>query len=154
MQPEISQELMFKLQMYEQQINQLQQQLEAVRQGIVEMEALDKGLSELVGKKGKEIFAPVGRGIFARAKLESEDLNVDVGGGNMVKKTIPETKKIIADQLGKLEEVQKQLEDALEKMSGEIQKVIAEEQGKQEGKDASVGEGERKGTKKKIDELV
>jgi len=128
--PEISQELMFKLQMFEQQMQQFQQQLQAIEQGIGEMNVLNNGLDELVGAKDKEIFAPIGRGIFARAKLISEDLNVDVGGGNMVKKTIPETKEIISEQIKKLEEVKGELEGSLEKFGKEFEKMIREEQEK------------------------
>ncbi|MCK4647441.1 prefoldin subunit alpha [Candidatus Pacearchaeota archaeon] len=152
---EPSQEMMFKLQMFDQQIKQLQQQLEAVAQGIAEMTGLSAGLDELVGKTGKEIFAPIGRGIFAKAKLESEELNVDVGGGNFVQKSIPDTKKIIEVQIKKLEDVKRELEDGLQKIGEEFNKTIMEvqageekgEEGKEKGK-----EGEGKG--KKIDELV
>ena len=160
---EPSQELMFKLQMFDQQIKQLQQQLEAVAQGILEMTTLSSGLDELAGKKGKEIFAPIGRGIFAKAKLESEELNVDVGGGNFVQKSIPETKKIIEVQIKKLEDVKKELESNLEKVGEEFNKVIMEAQ-KEAGKEAPQGapsdtqrgtsEGKEKGKGKKIDELV
>jgi prefoldin alpha subunit len=152
---EPSQELMFKLQMFDQQIKQLQQQLEAVGQGIAEMTVLSTGLDELVGKKGKEIFAPIGRGIFAKAKLESEELNVDVGSGNFVQKTIPETKKIIEDQIKKLEDVQKELEGNLEKVGEEFNKVIMEAQA-EAGKKGEKGKDKEKVEKKgkKIDELV
>ena len=129
-QPEISQEMMFKLQMFEQQMQQIQQQIQAVEQGIAEMNILNTGLDDLIGKNGKEIFAPIGRGIFARAKLISEDLNVDVGGGNFVKKTIPQTKEIISEQIKKLEEVKGELEANLEKFGKEFEKMIREEQEK------------------------
>ncbi len=161
------QEMMFKMQMFDQQIKQLQQQLQAIDQGISEMTALNEGLSELVGKEGKEIYAPIGRGIFAKAKLISEDLNVDVGGGNMVKKTIPETKKIIEDQLKKLDEVKKELETGMEKMGEEFKVLIEDAQAKEAGNIGKKEEGkEKKPTKtsnisqemstkgKKIDELV
>ena len=125
-------ELMQKLGMYEQQIMQLQQQLEAVEQAIVEMNSLVLGLDELVGKEGKEILAPIGRGIFAKTKLISEDLTVDIGGKNFVKKSIPETKKLIEDQVIKLEEVKKELEDNLEKINEELTKTFMDAQ--KEGK--------------------
>ena len=113
-------ELMYKLQMYEQQIQQLQQQLEAIEQAIIEMNSLVLGLNELVGSKDKEILAPIGRGIFVKTKLISEDLIVDVGGKNFVKKSIPETKKLIQDQVIKLEEVKKELEGNLEEINNEL----------------------------------
>ncbi len=144
---EPSQELMFKLQMFDQQIKQLQQQLEAVAQGIAEMTTLNIGLDELVGKKGTEIFAPIGRGIFAKAKLESEELNVDIGSGNFVQKSIPDTKKVIEEQVKKLEDVQKELEASLEKIGAEFNKTILEAQ-------AEAGKKEKKEKGKKIDELV
>lgn len=122
------QELMFKLSMFEQQIRQLQQQIQAVEQGIVEMNALNFGLDEFKGAKGKEILAPIGRGIFARTKLLSEELTVDVGGRNFVKKSISNTKKIIEEQIKKLEEVKKELEDNLEKIGKELEKVMKEGQ--------------------------
>ena len=159
---EPSQEMMFKLQMFDQQIKQLQQQLEAVAQGIAEMTTLSVGLDELVGKKGKEIFAPIGRGIFAKAKLESEELNVDVGQGNFVQKSIPETKKIIEEQIKKLKDVQKELEEGLQKIGEEFNKTIMEAQAEGAKEEAPKGvpsdiekdESEGKKKDKKIDELV
>lgn len=127
---EENQELMLKLGMFEQQIRQLQQQLQAVEQGIAEISSLNLGLDELKGKKGEELFAPIGRGIFAKANLASEELIVDIGGGNLVKKSIPETKELIELQIKKLGEVKKELEDALEKLGEEINKIIGEAQEK------------------------
>ena len=122
-------ELMYKLQIYEQQIQQLQQQLEAVEQAIIEMNSLILGLDELTGSKDKEILAPIGRGIFVKTKLVSEDLTVDVGGKNFVKKSIPETKKLIEDQVKKLEEVKKELNDNLEGINNELTTTFMNAQG-------------------------
>jgi len=59
------QEMIFQLQMFEQQIDQLQQQIQAVEQAVIDMKTLNYDLDELVGKKDKEILAAIGRGIFA-----------------------------------------------------------------------------------------
>jgi len=120
------QELMFKLSMFEQQIQQLQQQIQAIEQGVIEMNSLSLGLDELKGSKDKEILASIGRGIFAKTKLVSEELTVDVGGRNFVKKSIPDTKKIIDEQVNKLENVKKDLNDNLEKISKELVRVMGE----------------------------
>ena len=122
------QELMFKLSMFEQQMQQLQQQLQAVEQGMIEMSTLNLGLDELVGSKDKEIFAPIGRGIFVKAKLLSEELTVDVGGKNFVKKTIPDTKKTIDEQIKKLEDVKGDLEKSMKEMNQEFMELIEEAQ--------------------------
>ncbi len=122
--PQEQQEIMFKLSMFEQQIQQLQQQLQAVEKGVAELDSLNLGLDELVGKEGKEIFASIGKGIFAKAKLLSEDLIVDIGNKNFVKKTIPETQKLVKDQIEKLEEVKKELDKNLEATSEELRGLI------------------------------
>jgi len=123
-----SEELMQKLSVYEQQIQELQQQLEAVEQAIIDMNSLFLGLDELAGSKEKEILAPIGRGIFVKTKLISEDLTVDVGGKNFVKKSIPETKKLISNQIKKLEEVKKELNENLEEINKELTEVFMKSQ--------------------------
>ena len=121
------QELMYKLEMFEQQIQQLQQQLQAVEQGIVELGNLNFGLDELEGGKGKEIMSPIGQGIFAKTKLLSEDLIVDVGGKNFVKKTIPETKDLIENQIKKLDEIKKDLQNSINEIGKEFEKNLRSE---------------------------
>ena len=49
-------------------------------------------------------------------------------GKNLVKKTIPETKKIIDEQISKLQEIQKELEKNLEEIGMEFQKTLIEAQ--------------------------
>ena len=127
------QELMFKLQMFEQQMQQLQQQMQAVEQGIVELQTLSHGLEELKGKKGKEIMAPIGKGIFARAKLIDEELTVDIGGKNLVKKSIDETKEIMDAQVEKLQSIRIDLEKNLEIVGGEMNGLLVEAQAEMGG---------------------
>ena len=114
------QELMAKLSIFEQQTQHLNQQLQAVSDGIIEMSSLNFALDELKGKTGKEVLSPLGRGIFTKTKLISEDLIVDIGGKNFVKKSIPEAKEIIEDQMKKLEDVKKSLEAEIEKVNKEL----------------------------------
>ena len=118
------QELMFKLAMYEQQIMQLQQQIQAVEQAIVDLNSLNFGVGDLEGKKGKKIFAPIGKGIFAKAELISENLLVDIGGKNLVEKSIPETKKLLERQIGKLKNAQKELNQCLEDVGREVEMIV------------------------------
>ena len=129
---ENEQELMMKLSMFEQQIQHLRQQQELVEKTIGELGALDIGLEELRGGDGKEILASVGRGIFVKAKLESEELTVDIGDKTFVKKSISETRKLIEAQLRKLEEVKEELNNSLEEVNSQFQKVFLEAQEKNE----------------------
>lgn len=124
----MNQEIMFKLQMFEQQIKQLQQQMQAVEEASIELSSLNMGLDDLVGATDSEIMAPIGRGIFAKAKLLSEELLVDIGGRNLVKKSIPETKKILEDQLVKLDSAKKELDSEIEKINKNLTDSIIEAQ--------------------------
>jgi len=118
------QELLYKFSMFEQQIRELQQQIEAIEKGIIDLNSLNFGLDELVGAKDREIFASFGKGIFVKAKLISEELNVDIGNGNFVKKSIPETKQLIEEQIKKLEGIRKELEKSLEEIGEELTKMM------------------------------
>src|SRR3972149_5505795 len=115
-----NQEIIFKLSMFEQQLQQLQQQLHAVENGIAELQSLHLGLDELPGSVDKDIRARIGRGIYAKAKITSEELIVNVGENNFVNKSIPETKKMIEEQISKLREVEKELEGSLEETNKEF----------------------------------
>ena len=134
-------ELMQKFQMFEQQIMQTQEQLQAVEQGTLELKDLTSGLSELIGKEGKEILAPIGRGIFVKAKLLSEELTVDVGEKKFVKKSIEDTRKIIDEQLGKLTEVKGELEAPLQGINQELTKTMFEHQAKKQSEECGCDPG-------------
>jgi prefoldin alpha subunit len=128
------QELAIQFQMFEQQIRMIQEQLQAVEQAIIDLGSLNLELDELVGKRDNEILAPIGRGIYANAKLLSEELLVDIGNKNFVKKSIPETKKILQEQLKKLNKVKEELNGELDNINSELTKVFAEHQKSHEHK--------------------
>jgi len=123
-------QLMAKLGIFEQQVRALQEQMEAVEKAILDLTSLKNGLEEIKGKKDHEILAQMGRGIFVKAKLLSEDLIVDVGGKNFVNKDIKSTQKTIGEQLLKLNSIREELDEHLEKMNQEITKEILESQKK------------------------
>jgi prefoldin alpha subunit len=124
-------ELQQKFQVFEQQIMYVQDQLRVVEQAIFDMNTIYSGLDELKDKKDEKIIAPIGRGIFVKAKLLEENLLVDVGSRNFVTKTIPETKDLILDQVEKLKISKKELESELEKINQEITLTMKEFQGRQ-----------------------
>jgi prefoldin alpha subunit len=125
------QELLYKFSMFEKQMGELQQQIEAVERGLIDLTSLNFGLDELVGAKDREIFAPFGKGIFVKAKLISEELNVDVGNGNLVKKSIPETKELIEEQIKKLGQIKQELEQNLEQLGEELTRMMNDVQSKE-----------------------
>lgn len=122
------QELMYKLSMFEQQMQLIQQQIEAVEQAVNEAGLLNAGLDELKESQDKEILASIGKGIYIKGKIADNHLIVDVGGKRFVKKTISETQNTITEQIKKLEEVKKDLENNLEKINEELGKIFNEYQ--------------------------
>ena len=128
----MEEEIMMKLNMFEQQIRQLQQQLQAIEQADMEIKKLNENLGDIIGSENKEILASIGKGIFAKAKLISDELMVDIGDGNIVKKTVPETKKIIEKQLDKLAEIKEELENNLDMIEQEMTKEIINAQQKEQ----------------------
>ena len=95
------QELMMKFQMFEQKIQQTQQQMQIVEQALIDLNSINLGLNDLKGAEGKEIMAPLGKGIFVKTKLLSEELTVDVGDRTFVGKSIKETQNMIQEQITK-----------------------------------------------------
>lgn len=126
MEQEKKQEMIFKFQVFEQQVRQLQEQMEAVERGINDLGSINFGIDELKGKIGREILSPIGKGIFVDTRLASENLTVDIGGKNFVKKSIPETKAVIGEQIKKLISIKKDISNNLEQISGEMTKTLEE----------------------------
>lgn len=125
------QELLYKFSMFEKQIGEMQQQIEAIERGIVDLASLNNGLDEITGSTGKEIFASLGKGIFVKAKLTSEDLNVDIGNGNLIRKSIPETKELISEQIKKLEQIKRELEHNLDELGEELTGMMNQDREKE-----------------------
>jgi len=125
-QENISKDLMFKFAIYEEQIRQIQEQNAALEKALVDSKLLLEGLEALKDAKDKEIFASIGKGIFIKSVITDKDLLVDIGGKNFVKKTVSETQTIIGEQIKKLEKVKEQLQENLDKINEEVDKLIRE----------------------------
>ncbi len=123
-----NQELLMKINLLQQQAEQFQQQLQAIEQNILELTTLNIDLDEIKGAKGKEILSPIGRGIFVKSKLDSENLNVDIGEGIFAKRNVDETKEIVKYQIKKLEGLRENLDEGLLKIEDESQKIMVEVQ--------------------------
>ncbi len=129
----MDEELNRKFQDFEIQIRQIQEQLQIIEQTMQDMNTISDGMEELKGKTGEEIYAPIGKGIFVKAKLLSEELTVNVGSEKFVKKSIDETKDLIEKQRKKLRETKADLDNELEKINEEItQEMVKYQKAQQE----------------------
>jgi len=105
----MNQQQLIQIQVIEQEANQLEQQLQFIEQHLMELRELNSGLDELESSKEKKIFANLGKGIYVPAEIKNKDLIVEVGKKNFVKKSIPEAKEVIKDQIVKLDSVKQQI---------------------------------------------
>ena len=114
-----AQEVYMEYQMLEQHIKQLQKQIEAVTQQLMELTVTHNSLEEF--KKidaGKEILVPLSSGIFAKANVkDTSELLVNVGANVAVSKDIASTKKLIQSQIDEIKKIHKQMIEEFERMT-------------------------------------
>ena len=124
----MNQEQLIQFQAIEQEAQQLEQQLQLVEQSLIEMQNLSSSLDELEKTDKKEILANIGRGIYIPAEIKDKTLTVEVGNKVFVKKSIAETKKIIEDQVEKLDSVREQISDRIEDLRKEVNQLMKHEE--------------------------
>ena len=106
-----------EINMYQNQLELLKQQIETVRASIAELASAEESLNEIEGKENMETFVPIGAGSFIIAEIKNTDqVIMGLGAGAAVKKDMGEAKESISSQ-------RKELEQLIEKMSGDVQKL-------------------------------
>ncbi|VVB78771.1 Prefoldin subunit alpha [uncultured archaeon] len=122
----MNQEQFMQLQMIEQEVNQLNQQTELVEQNLNEISELKAGLEEIEKNETKEILVNVGKRIYIPVEIKEKSLVVEVGNKNFVKKSISETKKLIDEQLKKLNEAKLQIVERLQELEMTMRDLVRE----------------------------
>jgi len=125
----MEQEQIIRIQMMEQEVNQLNQQLQMIEQNIKELGSIVASLDEI--DKGKNILANLGKSIFVPVEIKDDKLIVEVGKGNFVKKSITDTKKVIETESGKMMEGKNQIMKRLQDIQEEMAVLFNELQNKQ-----------------------
>ncbi len=106
-----------QINMYQSQLELLQQQMETIRASVVELNSAEESLNEIKGKESMETFVPIGAGSFVITEIKNTDqVIMGLGAGAAAKKDIGEASESISSQ-------KKELEQLMEKMSGDIQKL-------------------------------
>tara|TARA_Y100000310_G_scaffold325935_1_gene390176 strand:+ start:2674 stop:3078 length:405 start_codon:yes stop_codon:yes gene_type:complete len=116
----MDQQQIMQIQMFEQEAQQLNQQLQLIEQNVSEMQDLELSLDEIEKKENNEILANLGKGIYIPVEIKDKKLIVEVGNKNFIKKTIPEAKDIIKEQLVKLISAKSQISERLNSLQSEI----------------------------------
>ena len=122
----MDQEAIMKIQMMEQETNQLNEQLKAVDQNTAEMNDLIASLEEIDGSDNKEIMANLGKRIFIPVDIREKKLIVEVGKGNFVKKSVSDTKKVVQEENDKLADAKNQIMGRLDELQNDMNEMIME----------------------------
>lgn len=124
---EVKQKYM-ELQMMQHQMQQVQQQVQALEQQAGEMDIVQQALDEFAqSKAGSPAIVTLTPGLFVKAKLEETDsVLLNVGGGAVVQKSIPDAKKVIAAQSTELRKLQEELAEQMQKITENAGKVQEE----------------------------
>ena len=109
-------------------IRQVQQQVEAINQQLLELEAVMQSLDELqkIDKNAEAtcMFTP---GIFVKAKItDTEKVLLNVGGGTIVEKTVDQAKDILQSQNAELRTLQDELTFKLDELTDNAKKLQEE----------------------------
>lgn len=106
-----------EINMYQSQLELLKQQIETVKASIAELTSAEESLNAIEGKENTETFVPIGAGSFVIAEIKNTDQVVmGLGAGAAAKKNIGEAKESISSQ-------KKELEQLVDKMVGDVQKL-------------------------------
>lgn len=126
-----AQEIYMEYKAIDEHIKQLQKQLEALTNHIVEMQSTRNSLDDLDKiKKEKEMFVPISSGIFAKGTInDTSELLVNVGANVVVSKDISSAKKLINHQIEEMKKVHKKMLEELEKMAQKAAQLEVQLQG-------------------------
>jgi len=134
----MNQEQIIQMQALEQEADALNQQLQLIEQNLSEIKDLGLSLEEIEKKDNKNILVNIGKKIYLPVEIKDNNLFVEVGEGNFIKKTGSETKKLIEEQIEKLilgkEEITKRLDELQQEANELMQAFIKESQKEKEEK--------------------
>ena len=123
----MEQEILQRAVMLRQQSEEVEKQLDFLKEQIAELEKFSESLKIIKENKNKEIIAPMGKGVYVKASRdEKEKLFVEVGAGILIRKTPEEAEKIIENQISKFNAVKIQLNQQLSEFAAEFGKMMEE----------------------------
>jgi len=104
-----NQEILARASELEQQSQELENQLDFVRNQIKEYDSFSEDLILLMNSDEKEILAPMGKGVYIKSSILDKNFFVEVGSGIVVRKTLKDTLNIIKSQISKFNEIEEHL---------------------------------------------
>jgi len=126
-----NEEILIKLSMLEQQANEQAEKIQAIDNQISELESLKFSMGKIEKTKGKDMLAPLGRGIFLKTEVKDDKVFVNVGSRTLVKKTFKEAGEIIDTQIREISQIKHHLMHNIEEINMQLQKLLEEAQKQQ-----------------------
>ncbi|OGJ16080.1 prefoldin subunit alpha [Candidatus Pacearchaeota archaeon RBG_13_36_9] len=108
----------------EQEATKYQEQMQMLDQQVNEIQAIQDSLNELDKSKEKTIYANIGKNIFVKTEVTDKNLLVDVGNRTFLKKSIPDTLKIVEEQLSKIAEAKGKIIERLQELQEQMQAIV------------------------------
>ncbi|MDR0911731.1 MAG: prefoldin subunit alpha [Methanobrevibacter sp.] len=107
-----------EINLYKNQAETLQQQIDAIQGSLTEIEILEATIEDITKKDSFETLVPVGAGAFMNAKIDkTNEVIMSIGAGVAVSKTIEEAKTTVEEQKNELNNTLNKLLDNLQKIS-------------------------------------
>lgn len=118
------QKKVMELQMLQHQAREVQRQAQMLEQQAGEMELVQQAIDDLSrAKAGSESFVTLTPGVFVKARIENtESVLLNVGGGAVVEKAVPDAKELIARQTQELRKMQDEMVVQLQKIMQHAEK--------------------------------
>ncbi len=109
----------------------LQQQMLILNQQSMEIASTLQSIEELENaKSGSKSYSMVGQGIYVGSQItDTKTLLVNAGAGVIVRKTLQETKEMLAQQFNETQSLQQKAEDELRRIAQEGNRLKTELQG-------------------------
>jgi len=119
-------EYIMQLAALEQEANKFQEQMQMLDTQVTEIQAIQASLHELDESKEKTIYANLGKNIFIKTEVMDKNLLVDVGNKTFLKKSIPDTLKVVEEQLSKIGDAKCQIIEKLQGLQNQMESIVAE----------------------------
>ncbi|MBR9692086.1 prefoldin subunit alpha [Candidatus Woesearchaeota archaeon] len=125
---QVLQQKYMEMQMLSQQMQQMQKQIELLNNQMQELVLTKQALDDISKTEtGTEIKVPLASGIFIKAEIkDNKEVMVNVGAGTAVKKTIPQAKELIDNQIKEITDFSQQSEGNLNKLAAKAQTIEKE----------------------------
>lgn len=108
----------------EAQLQEMQENNEAIEKQIEELEQLLQAISSISEQEDKLMLSPLGSGIYVKTEIKEDSFFINVGSGVFVKKSKQKAKETLEKQIGKLSELRFALLSQIEIIKSNLSTIL------------------------------